>query len=104
MDPAGHGGPPLAGSRQIPSTSMNRIKYSQPESDTVEKIYNCVQTETGVSMEWMEKKRKNIEHFTFQELETMRIKVPDLISNPELFRIDLQEHRIYISQIGRGAY
>ncbi|PKL64734.1 MAG: hypothetical protein CVV32_06520 [Methanomicrobiales archaeon HGW-Methanomicrobiales-3] len=70
----------------------------------MEKIYNCIQTDTGVSMEWMDGKRNIAEHFTFQELETMRIKVPDLITNPELFRIDLQEHKIYISQVGRGAY
>jgi len=54
-------------------------------------------------MDWMEGKRKNNEHFSFTELETMRIRTRDLISNPELFRIDLQEHRIYISQVGRGV-
>jgi len=70
----------------------------------VEKIYNCAKTDTGVSMDWMEGKRKNNEHFTLSELETMRIRVPDLISNPELFRIDLQEHKIYVSQLGRGSY
>jgi hypothetical protein len=55
-------------------------------------------------MDWMEGKQKNNEHFSLSELETMRIRVPDLISNPELFRIDLQEHKIYVSQIGRGSY
>lgn len=70
--------------------------------DYVEKIYNCVQTDNGVSMNWMDGNRKNNEIFTTSELEIMRIKVPDLISNPELFRIDLQEHRIYVSQLGRG--
>jgi len=69
----------------------------------VEKIYNCQETDTGISMDWMEGKRKNNEHFSFTELETMRIRTRDLISNPELFRIDLQEHRIYISQVGRGV-
>jgi hypothetical protein len=52
----------------------------------------------------MDGKRKNNEYFSFPELVEMRIKVPDLISNPELFRIDLQEHKIYVSQIGRGSY
>ena len=84
----------------LPSCSSSRTLHL----GTVEKIYNCIKTDTGVSMEWMEGKRKNSEHFTFAELETMRIKVPDLISNPELFRIDLQEHKIYVSQVGRGAY
>jgi hypothetical protein len=54
-------------------------------------------------MDWMDGKRKTREHFTFPELEVMRIKVPDLISNPERFRIDLQEHKIYVSQVGRGV-
>ncbi|MGA2917967.1 hypothetical protein [Methanoregula sp.] len=70
----------------------------------MEKIYNSVQTDTGVSLDWMDGKRKNNEYFSFPELVEMRIKVPDLISNPELFRIDLQEHKIYVSQIGRGSY
>jgi hypothetical protein len=70
----------------------------------VEKIYNSVKTDTGVSLDWMEGKRKNNEHFSFPELAVMRIPVQDLISNPELFRIDLQEHRIYISQTGRSSY
>lgn len=80
-----------------------RFKSSHHALDTVEKIYNCMKTETGVSMDWMEGKRKNNEHFLLSELETMRIKVPDLISNPELFRIDLLEHKIYVSQVGRGV-
>ena len=70
----------------------------------MEKIYNCIKTDTGVSMNWMEGQRKNNEHFTETELATMRIKVPDLISNPERFRLDLQEHKIYVSQFGRGSY
>ena len=70
----------------------------------MEKIYNCVKTNTGVSLDWMEGKRKNPEHFTFPELETMRIPVQDLIGDPVLFRIDLQEHKIYRSQVGRGSY
>jgi hypothetical protein len=69
---------------------------------TVEKIFNSIQTETGVSLDWMDGKHKNSGHFSFPELADMRIRVPDLISNPELFRIDLQEHRIYVSQLGRG--
>lgn len=70
----------------------------------MEKIYNSVQTDTGVSLDWMDGKRKNNEYFSFPELADMRIKVPELISNPELFRIDLQEHKIYVSQLGRGSY
>jgi hypothetical protein len=68
----------------------------------VEKILNCVKTDTGVSLDWMDGKRKNSEFFTFPELETMRIPVQELIEVPTLFRIDLQEHKIYRSQIGRG--
>jgi len=70
----------------------------------VEKIYNCVRTNTGVSLDWMDGRRTNPEHFTFPELETMRIPVQDLIGDPGLFRIDLQEHKIYRSQVGRGSY
>lgn len=70
----------------------------------MEKIYNCVKTDTGVSLDWMEGKRRNPEHFTFPELETMRIPVLELTEKPVLFRIDLQEHKIYRSQVGRGSY
>lgn len=70
----------------------------------MEKIYNCVKTDTGVSLDWMDGKRKKSEHFTFPELESMRIPVHDLIGDPVLFRIDLQEHKIYRSQAGRGSY
>jgi hypothetical protein len=51
----------------------------------------------------MEGKSEKQEFFSFAELEEMRIKVPDLIENPKLFRIDLQEHKIYLSQAGRGT-
>lgn len=70
----------------------------------MEKILNCVKTDTGVSLDWMDGRRKNNEHFLYRDLETMRIHVQDLISNPELFRIDLHEHKIYVSQVGRGSY
>jgi hypothetical protein len=53
-------------------------------------------------MDWMDGRRKTPEYFSFPELEEMRIRITDLVSNPELFRIDLQEHRIYVSQQGRG--
>jgi hypothetical protein len=81
---------------------MSRFNGSHANQDNVEKIYNCVQNETGVSMDRMDGKRKISEQFSFPELESMRIKVPILLSNPELFRIDLQEHKIYVSQVGRG--
>ena len=70
----------------------------------VEKILNCVKTETGVSLDWMEGKRKHSEHFSFPELESMRIRVTYLQTSPELFRIDLQEHKIYKSQAGRSSF
>lgn len=70
----------------------------------MEKIDNCIRTDTGVSLDWMDGKRKINEHFLYQDLETMRIHVQDLISYPERFRIDLQEHKIYVSQVGRGSY
>ena len=70
----------------------------------MEKIYNCTKTDTGVSLDWMEGKRTINEHFLYPDLEIMRIHIGDLISNPERFRIDLQEHRIYVSQVGRGSY
>jgi hypothetical protein len=80
----------------------SRFNQSARQQGTVEKIYHCAKTDTGVSMDWMDGKRVNHEHFTMAELESMRIRVPELISNPELFRIDLQEHKIYVSQLGRG--
>jgi hypothetical protein len=70
----------------------------------MEKIYNCVTTETGVSLDWLEGRRNNPEHFTFPELESMRIPAGELVAEPGLFRIDLQEHRIYRSQVGRSSY
>jgi hypothetical protein len=70
----------------------------------VERIFNCVKTGTGVSLDWIEGKRKNPEYFTFPELEIMRIPVQELVRSPVLFRIDLQEHKIYRSQVGRGSY
>jgi hypothetical protein len=72
--------------------------------DSVEKIYNSIIDDTGVSLDWMEGRWKHNEHFSFPELEIMRIRVPDLIGHPELFRIDLQEHKIYVSQAGRGSF
>ncbi len=51
----------------------------------------------------MEGKRENQEFFSFPELEEMRIKVPDLVEHPDIFRIDLQEHKIYLSQVGRST-
>ena len=72
--------------------------------DTVEKICNCSETYSGVSVDWMEGNRKNHRHFTRTELETMMIRVPDLIRNPELFRIDLPAMRIWMRQVGRGPY
>jgi len=70
----------------------------------VEKISNCIKTDIGVSLEWMDGMRKTSEHFTFPELESARIPVQELIAEPMLFRIDLQEHKVYRSQVGRGSY
>jgi len=47
---------------------------------------------------------KNPDHFTFRELDAMRIPVRDLTGDPVLSRIDLQEHNIYPSQAGCGSY
>jgi hypothetical protein len=52
----------------------------------------------------LEGKWKNNEHFLYPDLEIMRIHIEDLIRYPERFRIDLQEHRIYVGQVGRGSY
>jgi hypothetical protein len=69
----------------------------------MENIFKCKKTDTGVTLVRMEGKSEKQEFFSFAELEEMRIKVPDLIENPKLFRIDLQEHKIYLSQAGRGT-
>lgn len=67
----------------------------------MEKISSCKKTGTGVSMIWMEGKLGKEEFFTGRELEEMRIKVDDFLERPHLYRIDLQEHKIYVSQLGR---
>jgi len=82
----------------------SRFSYSHPALPNVEKIYNSIIDDTGVFLDWHEGKWKHNEHFSFPELAMKRIKVLDLISNPELFRIDLEEHEIYISQLGRSSY
>jgi hypothetical protein len=69
----------------------------------MENIFKCKKTDAGVTLVWMEGKSEKQEFFSFPELEEMRIKVPALIENPQLFRIDLQEHKIYLSQAGRGT-
>jgi hypothetical protein len=66
-------------------------------------VFLCKKTDTGVSLVWMEGNRENQEFFSFPELEEMRIKVPDLVEHPDLYRIDLQEHKIYLSQVGRNT-
>jgi len=68
----------------------------------MENIFNCKETETGVTMVWMAGEKENEEFFSFPKLEEMRIKVRDLVENPPLYRIDLQEHKIYVSQMGRN--
>jgi len=70
----------------------------------VKNIYNCKKTETGVALVWQDGKKENHEVFSFSELDDMRINVQDLIEHPEVYRIDLQEHKIYMSQVGRNAY
>jgi hypothetical protein len=69
----------------------------------VEKIYKCTKTDAGVAMVWNEGKRENPEVFSFSELKEMRINVQDLIEHPDLYRIDLQEHKIYMSGGGRST-
>jgi hypothetical protein len=55
----------------------------------VEKIGNRARTVTGVTLHWMDGKLlRTIEHFPYPDLSGMRIPVPELLSNPELFRID----------------
>jgi hypothetical protein len=71
--------------------------------DIVKNVYNCKKTEAGVALVWQEGKKENQEVFSFSELEDMRINVQDLIDHPDLYRIDLQEHKIYQSQVGRSA-
>jgi hypothetical protein len=43
------------------------------------------------------------EFLSFPELEEMRTKVPDLVEHPALYRIDLKEHKIFLSQSGRST-
>ena len=67
-------------------------------------VSNCKKTEAGVALVWQDGKKENCEVFSFSELDDMRINVQDLIEHPDLYRIDLQEHKIYQSQVGRNAY
>jgi hypothetical protein len=70
----------------------------------VKNVSNCKRTEAGVAMVWQDGKEEKSEVFSFSELDDMRINVQDLIEHPDLYRIDLQEHKIYQSQVGRNAY
>jgi len=70
----------------------------------VKNVSNCKKTETGVALVWQDGKKEKCEVFSFSELDEMRIDVQDLIEHPDLYRIDLQEHKIYRSQVGRSAY
>jgi len=72
--------------------------------DTVEKICNCFKTYSGVGVDWMEGNRKNYRHFTHAELAAMMIRIPDLLRNPDLFRIDIPSNRIWLGQVGRGSF
>jgi hypothetical protein len=67
-------------------------------------IFNCKKTDAGVALVWMEGKKENKELFSFPELEEMRIDVQNMIEHPDLYRIDLQEHKIYRSQQGRSSF
>ena len=67
----------------------------------MEKISTCTKTDTTVSMVWMEGNIGKEECFSVKELEEMRIKVDNLVERPDLYRIDLQEHRIYVSEQAR---
>jgi hypothetical protein len=71
---------------------------------TMENIYNCKKNETSITMVWRERIQENEERFSFPELEAMRIPIQGLLDNPELFRIDLHEHKIYRNQVGRSSY
>ncbi len=57
-----------------------------------------------LALVWQDGKKEKSEVFSFSELDEMRINVQDLIEHPDLYRIDLQEHKIYQSQVGRNAY
>lgn len=71
--------------------------------NSVKNVFNCKKTEAGVELVWQEGKKENNEIFSFSELKDMRINVQDLIDHPNLYRIDLQEHKIYQSQVGRNV-
>jgi hypothetical protein len=70
----------------------------------VKNVSNCKKTEAGVALVWQDGEKEKSEVFSFSELDDMRINVQDLIEHPDLYRIDLQEHKIYQSQVGRNAY
>jgi hypothetical protein len=87
-----------------PARPDQQVHVVTTPRDTVEKICNCSSTPSGISVDWMEGNRKNIRHFTHTEPAAMTISLPDLVCHPELFRIDLPKNRIWLSQVGRGAY
>ena len=67
-------------------------------------VSDCKKTEAGVALVWQDGTKEKSEVFSFSELDDMRINVQDLIEHPDLYRIDVQEHKIYQSQVGRNAY
>lgn len=78
-----------------------------PESGSLSHLLRFMKGEpvfpdTGVSLDWREGKHENPEHFTFPELETMRITVQNLIGDPVLFGTDLKEHKICRRLVRRG--
>jgi predicted RNA-binding protein len=85
------------------TVTMANIEMCSSALGNMEKITTCKKTDTGVSMVWMEGKLGKEEFFSFTELEEMRINADELILHPNLYRIDLQEHKIYVSQQGRNT-
>jgi hypothetical protein len=86
----------------IPANWVHNSNRGIHHQDTMKNIFDCKKTEKGVNLIWREGDVENKEFFSFLELEEMRIKVPDLIAHPPLYRIDLQEHKIYQSQMNRS--
>jgi hypothetical protein len=67
-------------------------------------IISAKKTDTGVEVVWHENKKEMHDFFSGNEFNQMRIHVDDLIEHPTKYRIDLQEHKIYISAKGGGSF
>lgn len=74
----------------FPPMARGKIMYA---------IIRAVKKDTGVEVIWQETAKAEEKHglFSYSELDDMRVHVDDLLARPGLYRVDLQEHKLYKS-------